>query len=470
MIRPPLVIKRRSGRCSRFRCIVALIVVLALFMPFAYISKIRRRRILESTSGNSESLPVQINPQRLPEGKPVHFIYTIGCGGSSDTSWQLLQSTALDSSFLRVKQRGKITRLVSGCVNDFKRQEYISRSVIPYLQTYFVQSADQVDVTSKTRDTRTYVQANRPTALQEYLRVMEAKGEDVTTVYIVLDPDFIFRKQYPEDAIEAVKDGTLVSHRYSLMDPASFAYPACMEAFNATLICDRIQYTKSFRSYHAGVPYMLTRNDWLKLLSYWIPLIGPVLLRYPGIESDMISWAIAAALAGLKSDLRSNFMATCMSSERSSVEVLNHQVFLHLCQSYYIPETRSGDQYKVNNVAELPHIVQRKSWLRDVDYVFVFNKHWLKASNLLEDCAVPLLVLPPTVLPEPRVAQDSHFFWFQAILSEALDAYNRAIVDYRENILKCPKQSLGGDVKRGLILHERISKRFGGGWNHAIDL
>lgn len=34
--------------------------------------------------------------------RPLQFIYTVGCGGSSDAEWQALQSQALDQSFIDV--------------------------------------------------------------------------------------------------------------------------------------------------------------------------------------------------------------------------------------------------------------------------------------------------------------------------------------------------------------------------------
>jgi hypothetical protein len=73
------------------------------------------------------------------------------------------------------------------------------------------------------------------------------------------------------------------------------------------------------------VPYLLLIQDWLKLLEVWIPLIAPVLIRYPGIESDMVSWAVAAKAVGLEGTREYGFMATCMSSESASVSSMQDQ-------------------------------------------------------------------------------------------------------------------------------------------------
>lgn len=178
----------------------------------------------------------------------------------------------------------------------------------------------------------------------------------------------------------------------------------------------------------------------------------------------MISFAIAAKLSNVKPLLQHNFMATCMSMESLPVPKLDEQYFLHLCQSYYVPETR-GDNYQVNSASELHYIVSR-SWIHD-EYVFVFNKHWLHNSRLLEDCSVPLLVAPPP-LPADKQLSPRHL-WHQHVAEQAVDKYNRAIVAFRDKYLdRCIGKS--AEPNTGLILHEIHRNRYNGGWNHAIQL
>jgi len=323
---------------------------------------------------------------------------------------------------------------------------------------------------------RTYVQANRPTALKLFFE-NHVQNEDPDTVYVVLDPDFLFRLPFPEPGIEAVMPRRFVTQFYSLQDPIYYALNACREALNGTeklADCDNLKnkIRSSYSKYYAGVPYLLLRQDWLLLLEYWIPLIGPVLLRYPGIESDMISWSIAAAVAGIEpAQQRTDLMATCMSSERADVEtVMKKQVFLHLCQSYYVPETRQNSQLKVNAIQEIPYIVSRRGgWLDDQTHVFVFNKHWLKRSKLLESCTVPLLLGPP---PLPASSSVSPYLaWHQSVLDEAIPMYNRAVIEFRLKYFSDKAECLlsSSETSKALILHENHRSRFGGGWNHVVD-
>lgn len=473
-----------SFHCLKL-CIFRVCVPLLVLVPFIIgirIIMMRRSQslLLEQTDHSDEiesrtlaTAPTLVDEKEEP--RKLHFIYTIGCGGHSDSNWQLLQSNALDQSFIDAKQRGKLTRLVSGCVTDEKAKALMSQTIYSDLDIQFVPSQDKVGK-------KVYVQANRPFALLRYFSTLVPDEND--TVYIVIDPDFIFRRALDESLLVNIKPGHYVSHSYTLLDPTSYAHQACIEAsalvFNSSVIqpqmlkeCERIKSLKSFRKYYAGVPYMLVRNDWLKLLQYWIPLIGPVLERYPGIESDMISWSLAASLCDFQPHLQSTFMATCMSSESASAEnVLEKQMFLHLCQAYYLPEIREGHQYHVNLVTELPYIFSPSitKWFKDTKYAYVFNKHWLRRSLLLEDCGKPLLLNPPQL---DAAQKDPHYFWHRKVIEEAIYAYNRAIVEFRLKVLHCSKQDvelLLSSSKQGLILHETHHDRFGGGWNHVIDL
>ena len=426
---------------------------------------------LESTFRHVKSDPQIVTPTSTKYGpRNLNFIYTIGCDGASDATWQLLQSTVLDYSFLKVGQRGALTRIISGCVDNVEKQKLMSQSLVPHISVKFFPSADQIEAGS---GKKTYVQANRPTALRAYFNSAEIAAADPSTIYIVLDPDFVFRKRISDDVFDLVQIGSFLTQKYSLSNPSNYAYEACLEAFSmppgnvtsaAKKKCEKIKDHRSFDKFYGGVPYILLRNDWLKLLDYWIPLIGPVLQRYPGIESDMISWAIAAAGSGLTGNFRKDFMATCMSSHHVAVEVLSNQFFLHLCQSYYVGETRD-EHYRVNPKHELPYITSG-SWNPGETHIYVFNKHWLKRSHLLDSCNTPLLILPP---PLSEKSASVPYKWHHFVATEAVQAYNDAVVAFRKKYLSCSSGNQR-DASRGLVLHEIHRNRYNGGWNHAIDL
>jgi hypothetical protein len=127
-----------------------------------------------------------------PQLPPVHVLYNVGCEGSSNWALQLVESLTLDLSWQRVGQRGKLTRLVSGCIGaeHAGRRAEMSKSVLAEgdgrFDTRFSPLAERLS-----GGAGVYVMANRPAALSDFFSQELAAGADPRTVYVVLDPDFI---------------------------------------------------------------------------------------------------------------------------------------------------------------------------------------------------------------------------------------------------------------------------------------
>ncbi len=127
-----------------------------------------------------------------PPLPPVHVLYNVGCEGSSNWALQLVEALTLDLSWQRVGQRGKLTRLVSGCIGaeHAGRRAEMSKSVLAEgdgrFDTRFSPLAERLS-----DGAGVYVMANRPAALSEFFSQERAAGADSQTVYVVLDPDFI---------------------------------------------------------------------------------------------------------------------------------------------------------------------------------------------------------------------------------------------------------------------------------------
>lgn len=259
---------RRKQRLGLFSVLVFL-VLLILLLPFWLLPSDKSRPTEPHQDKRSNPVLEQVQVEVQAEaGNPVHFIVTIGC-----SEWQLLQATVLEHSFVDVNQRGLLTRLVSGCDDDKEElQERMSQSVYSNISVVFVGGRESVQVGEKKRK---YAQANRPQGLKEFFNMDHIASASQDTVYIVIDPDFIFLKPIPSSVTDQVRRGTMVSHKYNLANPRGYASQACVEALGKSPDCKVLEKFDAFHHFFAGVPYMLVREDWLRLLDYWIPLIGP---------------------------------------------------------------------------------------------------------------------------------------------------------------------------------------------------
>lgn len=77
--------------------------------------------------------------------KVKHWINRLLMLGKTHTL-SLARTHMQTNSLIKHSQRGKLLRLVSGCVNDAKAQVEMSKSVYSNLETIFVHPADRVEV------------------------------------------------------------------------------------------------------------------------------------------------------------------------------------------------------------------------------------------------------------------------------------------------------------------------------------
>ena len=115
-------------------------------------------------------------PKQAPL-KPLHLVYNVGCEGNSNYEWMSLVGLVLDYSWYQVRQRGKLTRLVSGCLHDLHKQAIMNKSSIPQLEQYSIQ---YVPLSERLEGGSLYVMFNRPNALLEFFKGVpdkDTKGE-----------------------------------------------------------------------------------------------------------------------------------------------------------------------------------------------------------------------------------------------------------------------------------------------------
>jgi len=417
----------------------------ALVALFLFLLVFAMRGIGAARAAAMAAMPVRSHDAWLPK---LHFVYSLGCqtGHSGvDDEWQLLQALVLDHSFHKAGQRGRLTRLVSGC--EAKEHARHLLMTLGNTETIFFPRNDKVDG-------KTYVQVNRPRALLEFFNV-HVKDAPADTIYIVIDPDFVFRRRVDDQVFAAVAPGTMVTQYYGLNTALfkQWAKRACTQA-GFTDECAAMDTIRSSEPFSVGVPYIMLRADWLNVLPVWLKFIPSTLRFYPGIESDMYAFVMASTLLQQRRVTRLDLMITCMWSERASLDDLRASTFLHLCQDYSVAETR-GLPYRVNPTKEV-WSETRRARHPNVTHAFVFNKHWLKTSKL-QECGTPLLVEPPPIVGEETDTQDR---WHRFLAHEAVAAYNDAM-----RAFKGPSCN----TETRLIMHEMHRNTFGGRLNHVID-
>jgi hypothetical protein len=482
--------------------------------------------------------------------RPIHFIYNIQCDGEF-YEWQSLQALVLDHSWQRVGQTGRLTRLITGCNsfddnnNNDQKKKIMTYGLLPQVEVHFVPgNTDKFEVpifddSSLTNNQHhhhphhheiikipnkkaTYVQMNRPHALQYFFNHIYKGQQSINNhhhndnddeILIVIDPDFVFRKPLAPVEFAAIQPGLCIAGIYGLNTGSFFHWGhrvlahqhLCKNDFtlinkdelssslnnNNETLCKEMIKSYSTRSLSIGVPYVMLLSDWKRVLPTWIQLIPGGFHFYDGIESDMYTFALSLVAHQFKIIPRNDFMATCMSSE-NSVHHLRIQFFLHLCQSYEVPEIRKLPQLLVNPAHEVISSSSRVARDRErwpsvnITHYFVFNKHWLKGFQFWQ-CTAPLLLPPPEEFAPDNVMlkDDDHTAWHRFVALEAIWAFNTALTEVRREITDaaatatgattsspptCSSSDLAIANKGLLIMHERHSKRFDGTLNHVVNL
>ena len=364
-----------------------------------------------------------------------HIMYSVGCGDMM--KWQLIQTIILEHSWMRVKQTGNITRIVSGC-NDRESIEWMTKSVLPFkadihyindtnlintclrnynnsnkkmrqvldikldfstpLHIIFVPSFD--DIKKKYHnvfgyDISYYPQLNRIIALYMVFHCNKYFEIDfnIDEYTVVIDPDFYFLKQLN---VEDMK----INYGLNKLKPIGGVYglggqyiPWYKDYYTQNNKLNDPVYMKMYpyllkhkQDYAVGVPYILNNLDWYHLIIKWIKYIPFGWKKYSGIESDMYAFIMAALDTELKFNSinpLTTFQSNCMMSDNHFRAPFNpnKQYFIHYCSSYHLKLNIKDE----NNILYGMHN-------------YTFNKHWMKArykQSWIFYCESSLLIEPP---------------------------------------------------------------------------
>jgi len=279
-------------------------------------------------NGNTITIPaaqsledVTLKESEKQEEK-YHVVFSTDCSFFQDWQTLLIFHTAGN-----VKQPGAITRIASGC-DDSRKKELVSLYQKLYPQ-YGVHFTPDFKTDGKTK--KKYDFYNKPYGVHHWLLHAQPKVESGTIV-IIIDPDMIFlrpitsqirgnpaniyvhRFNPQQDVVpERVQAGTPVAQLYGLGAPWAQNHH---QHFNRKEICGPgspcLNTTQRFGEMHysVGPPYLLEKDDLLRLVTSWTDMVPRVYAQYPNLLAEMYAYSMAAAHENLPHFTLENLMVS----------------------------------------------------------------------------------------------------------------------------------------------------------------
>jgi len=396
---------------------------------------------------------------RIPPGErtgddgKLHILFSSGCN-----MFQHWQSELLLASAKMVNQRGRITRIVSGC-HDRKAEtvKHRHQTFPPGINDKLVSMKNLnrslnddfgLFISPSFNGARDFPWINKPSSIRYFMEhardEIDKQGE---TVVAILDPDFVFMKPLTQinldernvittrhqerepgrnmQHIDWVMKGRPVAQRYGLEGQ-------WVEKFKGEIAemigdpetpaqnWDRKQ-ARTFTS--VGPPMLVHVDDLMVLSKWWSKLMRPVLKRDKDILADMWAYSIASAHLGLLHTTLDHFMISASGTEGQAYPFVDS--FEHLsCRNPTIPPG--------NNVPVFIHMASNfKAPDRKLG-PWMFHKGHVPPRIL--DCDVPLLVEAPDDLWE--ISDDRKTKQHAWVLCNIVAKLNHVALEYKKKF--CP--------------------------------
>lgn len=272
-------------------------------------------------SNQSELLPVSQSIHELhgnSESRDVHIVFSTDCKPIMDYQTLVLFHSAVLSG-----HRGPVTRIVSGCKDS--RAAYLKALYAKLYPRYHVHFTPDFayDPVKNVR----YVYFNKPFGLKHWLEHADPPvGPDA--IVCLLDPDMILlRPLTPKirglEGLDPSIPETELFDRVTRGKPAAAVYglgaPWTVEGgryFRKREICPPespcLTTSTEFGEKHfsVGPPYMVHRDDMLRIAESWCRFARPVHTQYPELLAEMYAYSIAAAHESLPHLQLSTFMVS----------------------------------------------------------------------------------------------------------------------------------------------------------------
>jgi len=389
--------------------------------------------------------------ERTGDDGKLHIIFSSGCN-----YFQHWQSEFLLASAHLVAQRGRITRIVSGChdkaaetvqhrhqtfpagMNDkLVPMEELNRSVNENFGLYVTPSFEgAVD----------FPWINKPSSIKYFMEharpELDRLGE---TIIAILDPDFVFIKPLTQtgsprsevlvsrnvdkdveivEPIDIVRKGRPVAQRYGL--EGGWVKPKYnLDEITGDPNTPAKKWTREMAAKYTSVgpPMLVHLHDLTDLSVLWEKYMRPVLSLGPDILADMWAYSIASAHLGLKHTILDHYMISVWGNRgeaydwidawpslscRNPVEPPGHRspIFLHLASNFKAPG-------------------EKGPWM--------FHKGHVPAKIL--DCDMPLIVEAPDDTWE--VSRDRTRRQHAWVLCHTISKLNHVLLMYKQKF--CPE-------------------------------
>jgi len=423
----------------------------------------------------------------------IHIIFSTSC-----TYFQQWQAEVLFHSYSKVGQRGRITRLISGCdhiderhhkdnfMHDNKEQVN-SRSLI----TRTTNTKAEFFFTPSFKEAEEFKFANKPFSVRAWANARETDGTGPThpnEIVVLIDPDMIFLapitmepiakehlliKTNPKvDGANVVTNGHPVAAFYPIGVPwakGGFFNQKWREAldkdfdkkdFNEAVCgngspCTEVDQAQGWNHYTLGPPYMMHWDDFKKFVSTWTHFTVPTAkLTHNDLIAEMWSFAMSAAHLRLPHTMLDNMMISNPNEVDGSSFTEGWGYFAdHLKgpMSCHEPTLPHGV-----DVANIIHYCQNQHVMDDRGRAWMFHKGHVPEHIL--DCDMPLLKPPPdNIFNIQKGGKDRRRAFF---ICHIFKIINDAVLDYRTTF--CP----AGDVNKKKLIYLHQHGNSCGGKSH----
>mmetsp|Transcript_2688 Transcript_2688/g.3665 ORF Transcript_2688/g.3665 Transcript_2688/m.3665 type:complete len:480 (+) Transcript_2688:157-1596(+) len=329
----------------------------------------------------------------------VHVVFSTDC-----SEFQHWQSLVLLDSAMRVEQRGVITRLISGCTNERKKQMEKEMQALAKKWPFYFHSHYTPDYNRNFHNKRNFRFANKPHAVLHWLdhhgdefRENHAHFDfdDEEIILVLIDPDFIFLRPLDLWTLSGAKTGNrwddLQTAKQLEGKPAAQSYGlgAAWLKFNLTAICSPnptncLQVTPRLVSkhYNCGPPYISHWRDLRRIAQVWVEFTPKFYQAYPTVDgpnrdstrhyAEMYAYVAAAAHLQLPHRLPSNLISGCMVDWRpvdllpkdsikhcgrissNSYHDAHLPFFIHYCQRHALGPYRFSKRQVPHDILSCP--------------------------------------------------------------------------------------------------------------------
>jgi len=397
------------------------------------------------------------------DGK-LHIIFSSGCN-----YFQHWQSELLLASAAFVGQRGRITRIVSGCYDKKAEQARHEHQTFPSGKNDLLVPIAELNrsvnenfglyITPAFDGAIDFPWINKPSSIDYFIKharpELDRLGE---TVVAILDPDFLFLKPFTqvgearEDLIfsrgvendpgnspipDVAVKGRPVAQRYGLeggwVDPKKYPLEEMLDEPNTPAL--KWTYSQAAKWTSVGPPLILHVDDLTPLSVLWERSMRPVLKASKNdILADMWAYSMSSAHLGLKHTTLDHWMISTWSNRKSGGGEAFEWVNAWDQMSCRNPPPSVPGKKK-------PTFIHMASNFASLD-LWMFHKGHVPAGIL--SCGEPLIAEPPDDLFD-RVVDEratsggkSHLETLQStwVLCHIISTLNRVLMEYKTKF--CP--------------------------------